>query len=833
MNPIAAYTRWLHTQWPAGKPEKLPVVQPDGTTNVSGLYVVGDLSGIPLLKLSVNGGVRVARKIAEELKGQTPDDDTLDVAIVGGGTAGFAAAKEAERLGLKYLVFEASEPFATIVNFPKGKPIYKYPTDLELEGEIEFHDKSDVKEGLIEDLREQTVDLPDGRGVKYVVGRVERVDRKGKAFELVLPRKSETPDGVHLNGTGFAAGRERVKAKRVIVAIGRSGNYRKLGVPGEDKAHKVFNRLHDPKDFCGQDVLIVGGGDSALESAIALSQCGGHVTLSYRGEEFTRAKPENVAMVLALAENPEAEASVESASDPRAAATMPDVLEEGPKGTLTLAMGSQLQRIEDDEVELSFKAGEAQTLKNDSVLAMIGREPPLDFFRKSGVHVLGDRGVKWWATLLLVLGIFTFFYQWKKPGTWIPLYEFFADRNWFPHNLGPWLASLSEWFTNPANPLGTLKLSAAGLPDKTGGSPGFWYSLLYCTLIVVFGFRRMKRRKTPYVKVQTWSLMLFQCVPLFVLPYFLLPWIGHLGAYDSGVLKTAADALFPAVDYDPHGREYWRAFGFILAWPLFIWNVFTSQPMWTWLVISLVQTFVLIPLIIRYWGKGAYCGWICSCGAMAETLGDTQRHKMPHGPFWNRFNMVGQAFLALALGILVFRVLGWAGVGWADTAYQSLLSGDRNEERGTWGLPALNYAWFVDLLWAGIIGFGLYFHFSGRVWCRFACPLAALMHVYARFSKFRIFSDKKKCISCNVCTSVCHQGIDIMSFANKGKPMEDPECVRCSACVQMCPTGVLSFGQIDKRTGDVAKIDPAWLAASPVNIAEGEVTVNGKVIHRS
>ena len=115
---------------------------------------------------------------------------------------------------------------------------------------------------------------------------------------------------------------------------------------------------------------------------------------------------------------------------------------------------------------------------------------------------------------------------------------------------------------------------------------------------------------------------------------------------------------------------------------------------------------------------------------------------------------------------------------------------------------------------ANILGVGCYFWLSGRVWCRFACPLAALMHVYARFSRFRILSDKKKCISCNVCTSVCHQGIDVMSFANKGIPMEDPECVRCSACVQSCPTGTLTFGQVDPRTGRVLREDR--LAASPV-----------------
>jgi ferredoxin len=91
------------------------------------------------------------------------------------------------------------------------------------------------------------------------------------------------------------------------------------------------------------------------------------------------------------------------------------------------------------------------------------------------------------------------------------------------------------------------------------------------------------------------------------------------------------------------------------------------------------------------------------------------------------------------------------------------------------------------------------------------------MHIYARFSRFRIFPEKSKCISCNVCTSVCHQGIDIMNFANKGLPMQDPECVRCSACVQQCPTGVLAFGHYDGERRIVLDRIPA----SPVRMREG------------
>jgi len=194
-----------------------------------------------------------------------------------------------------------------------------------------------------------------------------------------------------------------------------------------------------------------------------------------------------------------------------------------------------------------------------------------------------------------------------------------------------------------------------------------------------------------------------------------------------------ADALFPVCSYD-YGREYWRAFGLVLAWPLFFWNAMNGQPLTAWLVISGVQTFVLIPLIV-----------------------------------W-RYHL-------------------------------------------------------VDIFLAGIVGVGVNVWFSGRAWCRFACPLAALMHVYARLGRFRIFAEKKKkkkkkkkCISCNVCTTVCHQGIDVMSFANRGEPMADPECVRCSACDQSCPTGVLSFG----RLGEAGPILDRVLA-SPVQLRQGRL----------
>jgi NosR/NirI family nitrous oxide reductase transcriptional regulator len=180
---------------------------------------------------------------------------------------------------------------------------------------------------------------------------------------------------------------------------------------------------------------------------------------------------------------------------------------------------------------------------------------------------------------------------------------------------------------------------------------------------------------------------------------------------------------------------------------------------------------------------------------------------MFNGPGANHLKLSGKVVLAFAMFAMVWRVLGWtlADGNWFATRFAVVAAGP--------------WKYGVDFFLAGVLGVGLYFWFSGRVWCRFFCPLAALMHVYAKFTRYRIFSEKDKCISCNVCTSVCHQGIDVMSYANKGRPLTDVECVRCSACVQECPTGTLSFGRADLSGRPVA-LD--CLPASPVQLREGE-----------
>ena len=177
-------------------------------------------------------------------------------------------------------------------------------------------------------------------------------------------------------------GQENIKARRVIVGIGRSGNFRKLGVPGET-LDKVFNRLHDPVDFCDKDVLVVGGGDSALEAAIAIAQCGGRVTVSYRKPEFSRPKPENVEKLNALAADPMADVAVDTPSSERVTTSSGAFMEQGRQaGSIRLLMASQVLHIEEDAVALKDAEGRGtEPAQRRSVLHDWTREAPLDFFR--------------------------------------------------------------------------------------------------------------------------------------------------------------------------------------------------------------------------------------------------------------------------------------------------------------------------------------------------------------------------------------------------------------------------------------------------------------------
>ncbi|MCY7299755.1 MAG: NAD(P)-binding domain-containing protein, partial [Ilumatobacteraceae bacterium] len=475
ISTLTRYFRWLHLRWPAGTVERLPVVRDDGSTNVPGLYVVGDLTGIPLLKFSSDTGARAVQTIVADpaftaAKAQL-GEGVVDLVIIGGGVSGYAAAIEAKKAGLRFHLLEASEPFSTIVNFPARKPIFTYPTEMTPAGDLQF--KAQQKEPLLDELRAQAA----AHGVVPTLLRAESVHRDGNLLQVTIQKGAP------------------MKALRVIVGIGRSGNFRKLGVQGEELA-KVSNRLHDPKDYAGQSVLVVGGGDSALEAAIAIAQCGGHVTVSYRKPEFSRPKPDNVDKLDELQRDPMAEVGVESPPSERVGPSSGAFLNEHRRaGSIQLRLNTEVQSIYGTTVTLKHGDGKSESLTNEAVFTMIGREPPLDFFRKSGVRIHGEWTRVTWASLAAIMLLSFFVYHWKKGGTPFKVHELFQNKGWFPFGMEATWASLGETFADRTTLLGTLRFSV--------GDPGFYYSIAYCLCVVLFGVQRIRRRRTPYVRTQT------------------------------------------------------------------------------------------------------------------------------------------------------------------------------------------------------------------------------------------------------------------------------------------------------------------------------------------
>ncbi|MBW7874690.1 MAG: NAD(P)-binding domain-containing protein [Candidatus Cloacimonetes bacterium] len=689
---VSRYFFWLRNQAPASDIEPFPVLDKNNQTSIPNVFVAGDLSGIPLLKFASKQGTNLVDNLVQNKtlkpsrQGQGTREQPYELLIIGAGAAGISAALAASRNQIQAVIVESSSPFATIADFPKGKPIFLNPEDIKNESDLNL--EGEIKEDLLQGL------LAQAQGLKILSDRARGVHKQGSVLEVKL-EKTE------------------IYSRVVILAMGRSGDVRRLGVPGENLLH-VSSRLIDPMVYCGKRLLIVGGGNSAVEAAIACAESGAIVFLSWRGLEFTKVSEANRVSLDLLVQ----------------------------KGLVTLLPATKVTKITDTLVE--FKG--ASDLPIDSVLIQIGRAYPTQFLKDSGIRMNTDWSPVRIVGLILVLLFFTLFYLWKKAAI-LPEYQVW-DMGFLP-----------EW----------MHISAP-----------FIYGFLYSLLVIVFGYFRVKRTPTPYIRAQTLSLVLIQVFPLFILPTLLFPWLDYHSLLpqfireqvlmlEHGVLVT--------------GDNAWRSYGLILAWPLFPFNWMMDSPSWFWLIYGFCQSFIVIPLLVLRYGKGAYCGWICSCGALAETVGDSLRTRTPHGPFWKNLEFCGQIVLGFMGLLTLAHVPSWFGY---ELPYPIVVIRY---------YLFMAYVWGVDFLLSSVLGIGLYAYFGGRFWCRLFCPLAAMMHIFARFSRFAILSRKERCISCGVCSKTCHQGISVMEYAQKGKPMDDVQCVGCSACIVECPTDVLEFGR--------------------------------------
>lgn len=284
----------------------------------------------------------------------------------------------------------------------------------------------------------------------------------------------------------------------------------------------------------------------------------------------------------------------------------------------------------------------------------------------------------------------------------------------------------------------------------------FFYGTLYTFAVVVMGVRMLfNYRHNRYHVVRTLSVIFFQLGFAFVLPAIL------------------AALNMPAVDLK-------------LAWPL-DYSFFYGYNLdglavrgvigWAFLAWGIALAFIVVPAMAVFFGKRWYCSWVCGCGGLAETLGDPFRHQS------DKSLKAWKVERWLVHGVLVFAVAMTAIV--MVNYFTNMLG------TFTWRVQSW-YGFLIGSMFAGVVGTGFYPLMGNRVWCRFGCPLAAILGIVQKYkSRFRITTNGAQCISCGNCSTYCEMGIDVRWYAQRGQNVVRASCVGCGVCAAVCPRGVL------------------------------------------
>lgn len=222
-----------------------------------------------------------------------------------------------------------------------------------------------------------------------------------------------------------------------------------------------------------------------------------------------------------------------------------------------------------------------------------------------------------------------------------------------------------------------------------------------------------------------------------------------------------------------------------------------------------VMIFIATPILTYFFGKRWYCSWVCGCGGLAETLGD------PFRQLSNKSLNAWKVERWTIHSVVVFVVVTTAML-WINSATEGAFLGQASGAFSQW------YGFYIGLIFAGVVGTGFYPIFGNRVWCRFGCPMAAILGMLQKwFSRFRITTNGAQCISCGNCSTYCEMGIDVRWYAQRGQNIIRSSCVGCGVCAAVCPRGVLKLenGPQDQRYNgpilidrdQVAVLDDNWI----------------------
>jgi ferredoxin-type protein NapH len=317
---------------------------------------------------------------------------------------------------------------------------------------------------------------------------------------------------------------------------------------------------------------------------------------------------------------------------------------------------------------------------------------------------------------------------------------------------------LLYWF--PETLQGLVRLVDPLAQALRGSAADHWflYGTLYTLAVLAFGVRMLlKYRHNRYQQWRTASVMTAQLGFAFLIP---------------NVLKAFSQPEFYPTYFWPLKAWYGEPDGVHSFW---------SQGAVGKAMILFAAGMILIgtPLLTWRFGKRWYCSWVCGCGGLAETLGD---------PFRQLSDKSRRAWKIerLTIHAVLVWVVAMTGLLWFN-------SWRRGEVLGEWSHPfAKAYGFWIGALFSGVVGVGFYPLMGSRVWCRFGCPMAAILGILQRlFSRFRITTNGGQCMSCGNCSTYCEMGIDVRAYAQRGENVVRASCVGCGVCAAVCPRGVL------------------------------------------
>lgn len=346
--------------------------------------------------------------------------------------------------------------------------------------------------------------------------------------------------------------------------------------------------------------------------------------------------------------------------------------------------------------------------------------------------------------------------------TGIVLTLFYIVLYWYPEYLGQRYGGTSVGLIALFEPLSMV------LRNRPADQ-WFVYGTFYTGAVLLLGIKFLyKYRGNRYQMIRTGSVMFFQLAFSFMIPAILLR-LNQPEYYFSYFWPLKREYLLPD---EWHHLTQSGGLGVFM----FFWGV--------------MMILVATPILTYFFGKRWYCSWVCGCGALAETSGDSFRQLSSK-------KLSAWKFERWMIYSVLVLVIGLTAVLWINSYSQGSLLGGVSTSYSKW------YGFFIGSIFSGVIGTGFYPILGARSWCRFGCPMAAILGILQKYySRFRITTNGGQCISCGNCSTYCEMGIDVRAYAQRGQNIVRASCVGCGVCSAVCPRGVLKLenGPVANRT---------------------------------